>query len=258
MSALRPLFIIPVRAGSKGVPRKNVREMAGFPLYAHALLLVHRLGEQRVCVTTDDPLVAETNLSATVIDRPPALAADDTPMLPVVQHAAKAFSALGGPSDLWWDNWDVAVLLQPTSPLRRAEHIRAALKLLEKTGADSVVSVVEVPAKYAPERLIHYNNPGFMMPGPTLSPVVPRGDWVGRESGLQVHVSGLDAIPRRQSCSRSYVLDGTVYATRRATLEAGSLYGANSIPLIIPPHDSCSIDTEEDWARAESIMKERR
>ena len=139
------LGVIPARGGSKGVPGKNLATVAGRPLLAYtadAARTSRRLS--RTVVSTDDVAIADAarGLGLDVpFMRPATLAADDVPMLPVLQHALAAIREQG-------DDVDVLVLLQPTSPMRRAEHIDAAVAMLETSGADSVVSVVDVPHQF--------------------------------------------------------------------------------------------------------------
>ena len=136
------LGLIPARGGSKGVPRKNLAQVAGKPLLAWTVEAARAASElTRVVVSTDDDEIA-AEAGVEVLRRPAELAADDAPMLEVVRHAVSEL----GP--------DVVVLLQPTSPLRRAEHVDAAVRLLLESGADAVVSVVAVPHRYSPEALM--------------------------------------------------------------------------------------------------------
>src|SRR5829696_3701443 len=141
------LGVVPARGGSRGIPRKNLVEVGGRPLLAYtadAARASRRLS--RTVLSTDDAAIATAGRQLGLdvpFMRPPELAVDDTPMLPVLQHAVTE-AAKSGPAA------DIVVLLQPTSPLRRAEHIDAAVDLLEQSGADSVISVVEVPHQFNP------------------------------------------------------------------------------------------------------------
>jgi CMP-N,N'-diacetyllegionaminic acid synthase len=155
--------LIPARGGSKAILRKNLVPLGGKPLIGwtiDAALASRRL--TRMIVSTDDPEIAEVarSLGAEVpFRRPSELAADDTPMVDVVRHA---LGELG--------ECDVGVLLQPTSPLRRAEHIDAAVDLLLETGADCVVSVVPVPHRFVPESLMELRE-GRLVPVTDRAPV---------------------------------------------------------------------------------------
>src|SRR5919206_1460637 len=132
-SDVRVLGLIPARGGSKGIPGKNLAPVCERPLIAWtigAACSASRL--DRVVVSTDSDEIAAIarELGADVLARPAELARDETPMRDVLLHA---LDELGRP--------EILVLLQPTSPLRRAEHVDAAVALLRATGADCVVSV---------------------------------------------------------------------------------------------------------------------
>jgi len=223
------LGLVPARGGSKGVPGKNTRLLAGRPLLeytAHAALASGVLG--RAVLSTDSPEIAEcgrrVGLEVPFL-RPAALAADDTPMLPVIEHALDELRAGG------WEPSTV-VLLQPTSPLRTPAHIRAAVDLLHRTGADSVVSVVAVPRHLSPDYVMRIEEGRLL----TFLPEGAR-------------------VTRRQDARPAYVRDGTVYVFRPSTLKRfGSIYGADCRPLLLDPGESLSIDTPADWAAAERAL----
>ena len=131
--------LIPARGGSRP-PGKNLVPVAGRPLLAWTVAAARASTRlTRIVVSTDNDQIATAarELGTEVLARPAALAADDTPMLDVVVHALDEL----GPCD-------VLVLLQPTSPLRRAEHVDEAVALLLDTNADAVVSLVEVPHQF--------------------------------------------------------------------------------------------------------------
>src|SRR5438067_1066409 len=125
--------LIPARGGSKAIPRKNVAPLGGRPLLAWSVDAARESrAVTRTVVSTDDEEIAAAarGLGAEVLDRPVALAADETPMRDVIEHA---LAELARP--------DVLVLLQPTSPLRRARHVDEAVELLRATGADPALRV---------------------------------------------------------------------------------------------------------------------
>jgi len=226
------LGLIPARGGSKGVPGKNLRPLAGRPLLEYAARAATDSGVlTRVVLSTDSHEIADAGRRAGLevpFTRPSDLAQDDTPMLPVVQHAVDTLAAAG------WIT-DVIVLLQPTSPLRRPEHIRNAVALLQRTGADSVVSVVEIPRHLSPDYVMRIE-------GDVLRPFLPEGARVAR----------------RQDARPAYSRDGTVYAFRRETLKQfGNIYGDTCRPLVLDPADSLSIDSPADWDVAERMLAGR-
>ncbi|MGE0592535.1 MAG: NTP transferase domain-containing protein [Vicinamibacterales bacterium] len=221
----RVLGLVPARGGSKGVPGKNVRPLAGHPLLEYVARAAQASGViERLVLSTDDEAVADVGRQVGMdvpFMRPAALAADDTPMLPVIQHALQVLDAEGWRADL-------VVLLQPTSPLRRPEHIHEAVRQLRATGADAVVTVVPLPRHLSPDYVMRIEDG-------RLQPFLPEGA----------------RLTRRQDARPAYARDGTVYACWRTTLERfGSIYGADCRPLLVDPDDSLSIDTPSDWAEA--------
>jgi len=219
--------LVPARAGSKGIPGKNIKPLCGKPLLAYTADVVRAAGIfDRALISTDTPEIAELGrtlgLEAPFV-RPSALARDDTPMLPVIEHAVA-----------WLENdgckIDTIVLLQPTQPLRTAEDVVAAVRRLEQEPCDSVVSVVSLPQQLCPDYVMRID-----------------------EEGRLVHFLPEGAkVTRRQDVRPAYIRDGTVYAFRAATLRNyQSIYGPVCLPLIIDPDRSVNLDSEDDWREAE-------
>ena len=130
--------IIPARGGSKGVPRKNIKNLCGKPLIQYTIDEAKRSNKiSRVIVSTEDEEIAEIsrNLGAEVIMRPDELATDKAPTLPVIQHVIET---LEKNQDF---KVDAIMLLQPTTPFRKQEHIDQAIGLFLEKNPDSVVSV---------------------------------------------------------------------------------------------------------------------
>ena len=218
----RVIGLVPARLGSKGCPGKNLRVLGDLSLIDHALRCARRahIPAYELWLTTDYDYPEEPpdpEIAFRVITRPSELAQDDTPMIAVVQHALQQIP--GQPDD-------IIVLLQPTQPFRKPEHIRTAIALLQESGADSVVSVVPLPLTHSPDML------GAITAGGRLKP------WNN------------EAWPtRRQQATSAYMRDGTVYCFRRETVERhGTIYGKDCRPLILDPSESCELDTELDWA----------
>jgi CMP-N-acetylneuraminic acid synthetase/SAM-dependent methyltransferase len=223
------LGVIPARGGSKGIPNKSLAIAAGRPLLAYtadAARAATRL--TRVIVSTDDAAIADAARSVGLdvpFMRPASLAADDTPMLPVLQHAVQVMRECGFAAD-------IVVLLQPTSPLRRAEHIDAAVDLLERSGADSVVSVVEVPHQFNPVSVLRLD-------GDRLKPFVDG-----------------PLVTRRQDKPRVVARNGpAVLAVRTSVLEDGSLYGDDCRALPMSRDESLDIDSPRDLAEFASSLR---
>jgi CMP-N-acetylneuraminic acid synthetase/2-polyprenyl-3-methyl-5-hydroxy-6-metoxy-1,4-benzoquinol methylase len=223
------LAVIPARGGSKGIPSKNLAMAAGRPLLAYTAdtaRAARRL--TRIIVSTDDESIADSARSLGLevpFIRPAPLAGDEAPMLPVLQHAVKTMRESGFAAD-------VVVLLQPTSPLRRAEHIDGAVELLERTGADSVVSVVEVPHQFNPVSVLSLD-------GDRLKPFIDG-----------------PLVTRRQDKPRVFARNGpAVVAVRASVLDGGSLYGTDTRALVMNSDESLDIDSPSDLAQFASSMR---
>ncbi len=231
------IALIPARAGSKGIPGKNFRKLGGKTLVQHAYECAHAAGVRAVVSTDIDeqPWSKSTNevddegrqagLGIWLpLKRPASLAQDDTPMFDVVKHAV---GALGLADE------DIIVLLQPTQPLRTPEHIQQAIALLRESGADSVVSVVELPRTHAATFQCWIDTDGSLRPDPDV----------------HRYEQDFQGVPTcRQDVQPVFIRDGTCYVFPVKTLRwAKNIYGWHVRPLIIPPEQSCALDTEADW-----------
>ena len=199
--------IVPARSGSKGVPGKNTRLLHGRPLLEYTARAAFAAGVlDRVILTTDSPDIADVGRRVGL--EVPFLA----PCRPVAgRHAdgAGPASCGGGACRRRLETPGIIVLLQPTSPLRRPEHIVDAVEMLKQTPATSVVSVVEVPRHLSPDYVMRVE-------AGVLKPFLA--------DGLR--------ITRRQDARQAYVRDGTVYAFRAETLDRfGDIYGNDCRPL---------------------------
>jgi CMP-N,N'-diacetyllegionaminic acid synthase len=221
--------IIPARGGSKGIPGKNLVALGGRPLIAHTFEAARASRTlTRIVLSTDSEQIAEFG-RAERIDvpflRPSSLADDDTPMLAVLQHAISAVDVRP----------DVIVLLQPTSPLRRAEHIDAAVTILQRSGADSVVSVIAVPHQFTPGSLMRV------------------------EENRIVPFQNEPMATRRQDKPLLYARNGpAILVTRAQVLESGRLYGDDTRPYVMSREDSIDIDDPLDLEIAEALLARRR
>jgi len=235
---LKVLGIITARGGSKGIPGKNLKLLAGKPLLAYTIDTARRSGAlDRVILSTEDEAIATAgrDLGCDVpFIRPLDLAQDDTPHLPVIQHATR-----------WMQervNYrpDAVMILQPTSPLRTAEDIAAAVALLDNSGADSVLSVTEVPVHSHPMRTLRLDATGHAV-------LFVSGDPVRRR------------INRRQDLPPAWVMNGAIYACRTGVLfdAEPSLYGNRVVAYRMPAARSISIDDLEDWHAAERALSSR-
>jgi CMP-N,N'-diacetyllegionaminic acid synthase len=222
---MRTVAIVPARGGSKGLARKNLRLIAGMSLVEHAVRqgIDARLVAE-VVVSTDDAEIRDVacRAGARVVDRPAALAADDAPTLPVLQHVLQCSA---GPAP------DIVVTLQPTSPLRTSADIDGAIALLTPD-VDSVVSVCV--AEHSPFKM-------YSLVGDQLNPL------------FQNDARG---IPR-QRIGVAYRENGAVYVSRASILLKGSLYGNCVRPFIMDEASSVDIDTEADLVVAETLLSMR-
>ena len=229
------LAIIPARGGSKGIPRKNIRDFAGYPLIAYSIAA----GQQarsvtRVIVSTDDPEIAAVAGewgAETPFLRPAEFAQDNSTDLPLFEHALRwlALNEAYHP--------DVVVQLRPTSPIRPRDCVdRAVGILLAHKDADSVRGVV--PAGQNPHKM-----------------------W--RLSGEDAPMKNLLDVPGieepynapRQSLPPIHWQTGHIDAVRAATiLEKHSMSGSRVYPLIIDPRYTVDIDNLNDWARYEALV----
>jgi CMP-N,N'-diacetyllegionaminic acid synthase len=214
--------LVPARGGSKGIPRKNLAPLAGKPLLTWTLEAADAARSlDRVVVSTDDEEIAELarQLGAEVLGRPPELAADGTPMLDVVRHALGELGSV-----------EVLVVLQPTSPLRRAEHVDEAVRLLRETDADAVVSVVEVP---------HQFRPGSLMQ-------IEEGTLVPLEPGAPV---------TRQEKQLVYARNGPAVLALRPERLGDDLYAGDVRPYVMELRDSVDVDGPDDLRLAELLLQ---
>lgn len=219
----RLLALIPARGGSKGVPRKNVRWIAGKPLIGWTIDAALAAGVfDRVVVSTEDPEIAEVARAGGAevpFMRPAELSADDTPGIAPVLHALEEL--LG---------FDALVLLQPTSPLRSAADIASVVALARSRGARSVVSVCEPDAH--PQWTYRMDGNGVLAP------------W-----------EGATGAARRQDLEQVYALNGAIYYAECVLVrESGALVGPGTIGYPMPAERSIDIDTPLDWRIAELLL----
>ena len=221
----RVLGVVPARGGSKGVPRKNVRPLAGEPLIGHTLRSALAAPEiDRLVVSTEDAEIAEVARSygVRVVDRPAALASDESPTEAALLHALEVLEAEG-------ERFDVVLVLEPTSPLRSPATIRRAVAICVDGGAPSVLPVRETR-----------ENIGFVRDG-LFRPVVP------------------GAPRRRQEREPFYVESSTVYACRVDYLRrTGTLVAERWAALVVPGDEAADINSEEDFRWVEFLLNERR
>lgn len=228
----RIVAIVPARGGSKGLPRKNVLPLGGKPLIAWTIDAARACPSiDRVIVTTDDEEIAGAARSAGAAVpflRPAELATDTARSIDVVLHALDRLAADG-------EHYDVLVLLQPTSPLRTAGDISAALDLLFTRTAQAVISVCET------EHHPYWSN--------TLPP----------DGSLAAFLRPELLNTNRQELPVFYRLNGAIYAARCEYVRArNGFLGPDSIAYRMPRERSVDIDTMLDFKFAELLLQEGR
>ena len=220
------LAVIPARGGSKGVPRKNVMDLAGKPLIAWSILAVAEAEEPMRCVvSTDDQEIADVakDYGAEVVRRPSPLASDEAPTEPSLIHALDALAADGyEPMEL--------MLLQATSPVRLPGTLDAALRKYRESSATSLVAVVE-------------EHP-FLWRGPLDDPAA---------------LYDVNSRPRRQdliNSQRCYRETGSLYITNAPALRSSGNRISGSIILFpLRPEEGGDIDTVHDMTSAEVLLR---
>jgi len=221
------IALVPLRAGSKGLPGKNTRPLAGKPLYRHAVDQGLAAGAAQVLISTDIPevLAADHGDRVRAVPRPVALAGDSVPMDAVLRHfLAEDFR---DPATV--------VLLQVTSPLRRSAHITDALKVFAGGGFDLVMSVTET----APT-ILKYGTAG---PGGRFVPVSDPAY----------------CFTNRQALPKVYRPNGAVYVFDAGWFRRNGALATEAIGMFEMDADSShDIDTAEDFDRAADLLQRRR
>lgn len=232
------LALIPARGGSKGIPRKNIRDFAGAPLIAYSIAAALQAElVTRVIVSTDDPEIAETARAwgaETPFLRPAQFAQDDTTDLPVFEHALKWLRENEGYQP------EIVIQLRPTSPIRPIGLLDEAVKtLIEHPEADCVRGVV--PSGQNPFKMWQINRKG------QLEPLL-------RIAGLSEPYNA-----PRQALPDTYWQTGHIDAIRTNTiLDKHSLTGDVILPLLIDPLYTVDIDTIEDFRNSARLVSDPR
>jgi CMP-N-acetylneuraminic acid synthetase len=230
MSEAPALALIPARMGSKGVPAKNLRRLGGVSLTALAVRCARDAGLfERIVVSTDGAEIAAEGKSAgaEVIMRPAALASDVADVLDVIGHALDSLAAEHRFTPA------VVALLEPSSPLRTPEIVRAAMAALGD--ADAVFTVSEVPHRFRAAKQFQLDEDGY-------------AQRVLRDVPMPV---------RRQELGTTFVQNGAAYVFRTSMFRAHhSVFGPKPRALAVTAR-LVNIDTLEDLAEAERVVRER-
>ncbi len=223
---MRFLALIPARSGSTRLPNKNIRLLAGKPLISWTIEAARACRHFRsVLVSTDAPAIAEIARAGGAevpFLRPPSLATDSAPMVDVVRHAVSFVEGQGRAVS-------AVVTLQPTSPLRTADDIDAAIEMFSADPLRPLVSLSSLP--------------------------FPREFLMRVEGDTAVPMSGTWPRIRSQDGERLYALNGAIFITPRSVLDRGELIGDRPRAFVMPRDRSIDIDDETDWRLAEGLLR---
>lgn len=228
------LAIIPARAGSKRVPNKNLKSLAGIPLIGHTISAAKESQLfNRIIVSTDSIEIQEIakrfGAEAPFV-RPKELATDDARGIDVILHCVKYIEELSGEQP----SFDYLMVLQPTSPLRTAGDILAAYQLCLERNADAVVSVAECEHS------------------PLFANVLPEDFCLANFMNKQADNKNAQELPKY------YRLNGAIYLARWEYLKQNSSwYSARSFAYVMPAERSVDIDLPFDFKFAELLLEER-
>ena len=229
----RVLAVVPARGGSKGVPKKNLQLMCGVPLVVHAANIAAALPWlDRAVISTDDEEIARAGAAAGLGFsglRPAELSGDRVADWPVLDHELRRAEASDGIS------YSIVLMLQPTCPLRTAQHVTDAVDLLIRKGLDAVWTVSPSDPKFHPLKQLVVDEDG-------------RFDYFDEGGGR---------IVARQQLSQLYHRNGAAYAmTRECVVEQRTIKGRRSGVVVIE-EPMVSIDTRADLRLCEFYMGER-
>ncbi|AUN11673.1 UDP-2,4-diacetamido-2,4,6-trideoxy-beta-L-altropyranose hydrolase [Clostridium botulinum] len=216
---------IPARGGSKGIPRKNVRLLAGKPLITYVIDELKKSSIiDYILITTDDEEIKfiAKKKDISVIERPSNLADDKTPLDPVVYHAVTALET-NIKKDL-----DIIITVQPTSPLLKVKTVEAGIRKIVDENIDTVISVVD-------DRHLA---------------------WTTNEDGK--YVPKYEKRINRQYLPSEFRETGAIFATKREFISENSRMGKNIDLIEVSKHESIDIDSYSDWWVAERLLKRKK
>jgi CMP-N-acetylneuraminic acid synthetase len=217
------LAIIPARGGSKGVPRKNIRLLAGKPLIAYTIEAAYECKCIDLVVVSsedDEILKVAENFGAKAIKRPNRLASDESLSIDTVLHVLSMF-----------DQYEIVILLQPTSPLRSIDDILGALRVFIDSEATSCISVAETP-------------------------ISPLRSFEILPNGRLQRIIDLEVPNRRQDAPIFYVANGAIYISNKKWLkESRKFLTADTVGYVMPALRSLDIDAEYELDFCEFIVE---
>jgi len=229
---MKVLAVICARGGSKGVPRKNLRLLAGQPLIVHTIEVVRKCPSiDQVVVSTDDPDIAEIarkNGAEVPFMRPKELALNSSAKLPVIKHAVNYMESKESYRP------DIVVDLDPTSPLRTEADIEACIKMIRDEGAGNVFSVTKA------RRNPYFNMVEIVDGKVRLVKTLPR------------------PVVRRQDAPQVFDMNASIYAWKREVLMNNDSIFLERTRIYEMPGWALDIDSETDFEFVEFILKKRK
>lgn len=226
------LAVIPARGGSKGIPKKNIKNLAGKPLIAWSILNAIDSKYIDNCIVSTDSKeiadIAESYGCNVPFLRPKELSLDESPSYPFMEHAINFYKEKN-------IEYDYFILLEPTSPLRETKDIDEALEILvkKKEIADSIVGVSKVEATH-PVFDVKINSEGLIEPF--------------MDSEFKIY--------RRQDIEPLYFKEGSIYISKvKILLKEKTFYHKRTLPFIFPRWKSIEIDEMIDFIYAEAVLQ---
>lgn len=227
---LNILAVIPARGGSKGIPRKNLCQVGGISLVGHAVKTARSIKWiDQIIVSTDDQEIAGEGCkhgAEVPFMRPPELAGDNASSTDMWKHAWLESEAH------FKTQFDISILLEPTSPLRRADDISKTVDALLENNTDAAATVSRAPAHFTPHKCLTVDKSGII--------------------GFY-HAKG-QQYSLRQKIPTYYFRNGICYALKRHTLlEKGSIIEKNCKAVVIE-RPVINIDDAHELAYAEFLF----
>lgn len=223
---MKVLVVIPARGGSKGIPKKNIKELGGKPLISHTIecAIASKLVTQIVVTTdADDIMSVAESYPITTIKRPAELSDDYSNVVDAAMHAYQMLD----------ENFDVLILLQPTAPFRTTKDLDEVIKMFEDVDLEGVISVVPMNEIH-PARMYELDSQSKM------SSLLPNGESL-----------------RRQDIKPVYYRNGCFYAVRvDAFLKQKKFMVENKKAYIMNPEWLINIDTPRDFMLAQLLFNE--
>jgi N-acylneuraminate cytidylyltransferase len=227
---MKVLCIIPARRDSKGIPGKNWKLLNNVPLVGYSIDLANQsTAIDEICISTNSEQVIEIALNRYNVNvpftRPEELSLDSTSSHDVLIHAIEYYESQGA-------FYDIILLLQPTSPIRKIEFVNDCIELFKKSDCDMVVSVCETPLN--PYYNLYNETDGF------INRSIPSN------------------FTRRQDCPKTYLVNGSIYVISVNSLKKQPLHEMKKvIKYEMPEEFSLDLDTLNDWEKAETILSKQ-